>query len=819
MAAIVKGKTRAATGAKEVMLESPMDRELHNLRGENQRLRDLLSLLSDLSLKITSTLDLPTVLQDVIDAACDLTGARYGALGVFDDSGWVQEFITHGISQEERAQIGALPHGLGLLGWLQDLQQSLRLDDLSQHPRSVGFPPNHPPMQTFLGAPLRHRDEKLGNVYLTEKAGGIDFTPEDEALLVLFAAHAASAIYNARLHQRVEAERSRAEDERKHLDALVNTSPVGVLVLDAATEEILLVNQETQRLLGASWSAGSRFDQDTIVRRRPDGREYPHGELPIQRALKLGESVRAEEVCFEFPDGHAVLTLVSATPIYSDDGKVTAAIAVIQDISPLEEMEKLRNEFLAVVSHELRTPLTAIKGSAATVLGSRRPLEEAETREFFQIIDEQADRLRDLVDNLLDLTRIEAGSFAVTTEPTGVGELLEEARAAFVRSGGLQEIHLAMPEGLPKVTADRRRIAQVLVNLLSNAGKFSPAVAQIHIQVEHDPVQVTVHVQDQGRGIAREKLPHLFKKFSQVHEDSGSKLAGSGLGLAICKGIVEAHGGRIWVDSPGEGRGTTFSFTLLVAAEPQIVPLPDTTQRAEHLGRVHWAGERTRILAVDDEPRILRYLERSLEEAGYRPIVSSNPQEVTRLVELEEPDLVLLDLMLPGVSGFELLQRIREFSGVPVIFVTARDQDEDTVQALKMGADDYITKPFSPSELLARIEASLRRRLLADQMEVRPPFMLHDLVINFAERRVIVGDQPVSLSATEYKILYELASRAGMALTHDQILQRVWGPEYSGEAELVRSFIRNLRRKLNDNARNPRYILTEPQVGYRMPRP
>jgi DNA-binding response OmpR family regulator len=234
---------------------------------------------------------------------------------------------------------------------------------------------------------------------------------------------------------------------------------------------------------------------------------------------------------------------------------------------------------------------------------------------------------------------------------------------------------------------------------------------------------------------------------------------------------------------------------------------------------VHWAGERTRILAVDDEPRILRYLERSLEEAGYRAIVSSNPQEVTRLVELEEPDLVLLDLMLPGVSGFELLQRIREFSGVPVIFVTAREQNEDTVQALKMGADDYITKPFSPSELLARIEASLRRRLLADQIEVRPSFVLHDLVISFAERRVIVGDQPASLSATEYKILYELASHAGMALTHDQILQRVWGPEYSGEAELVRSFIRNLRRKLNDNARNPRYILTEPQVGYRMPKP
>jgi two-component system KDP operon response regulator KdpE len=175
--------------------------------------------------------------------------------------------------------------------------------------------------------------------------------------------------------------------------------------------------------------------------------------------------------------------------------------------------------------------------------------------------------------------------------------------------------------------------------------------------------------------------------------------------------------------------------------------------------------------------------------------------------------------MMPGTSGFELLRQVREFSGVPVIFVTARDRDEDTVQALRMGADDYITKPFSPSELLARIEATLRRRVLSDQVEVRPPLVLDGLTINFVQRRVTVNGQPVSLSATEYKILYELASHAGMVLTHGQILQRVWGPEYSGETELVRSFIRNLRRKLGDEARNPRYIFTEPQVGYRMPTP
>ncbi len=359
----------------------------------------------------------------------------------------------------------------------------------------------------------------------------------------------------------------------------------------------------------------------------------------------------------------------------------------------------------------------------------------------------------------------------------------------------------------------------MLTNLLNNAARFSPTTAPIIIAVEHDPLQVTVHVRDRGQGIPRRKLPRLFKKFSQVHDDTGQKLSGIGLGLVICKGIVEAHGGRIWADSAGAGRGSTFSFTLPIATETGVRSLSDEARRAVHLGKVRRAGERTRVLAVDDEPQVLRYLQRSLDEAGYQPIVTGDPSQVAKLVELEEPDLVLLDLRLPGASGFDLLRRIREFSGVPVIFLTASDRDEDTVRALRMGADDYITKPFSPSELLARIGAALRRRLLPDLMEARPPFVLGDLAINFAERRVTVGGQEVSLSATEYKILYELATHADRVLTYDQILHRVWGPEYSGETELVRSFIRNLRRKLGDDARHPRFIATERQVGYRMPKP
>lgn len=175
--------------------------------------------------------------------------------------------------------------------------------------------------------------------------------------------------------------------------------------------------------------------------------------------------------------------------------------------------------------------------------------------------------------------------------------------------------------------------------------------------------------------------------------------------------------------------------------------------------------------------------------------------------------------MLPGASGFDLLRHIREFSGVPVIFLTVSDTDENTVQALRMGADDYITKPFTPSELLARVEAVLRRRVMPDIAEVKPPFVLEDLTINFAERLVTVGAKAVSLTATEYKLLYELATNAGAVLTHDQILRRVWGPGYIGDMNLLHSFIRNLRRKLGDSAQHPRYIFNEMGIGYRMPKP
>jgi len=614
--------------------------------------------------------------------------------------------------------------------------------------------------------------------------------------------------------ERKQAEQAR-EMERQRLQTLVETSPVGILLADAGGR-LLLVNGEAERLLGAPVRVGDTVEQYSraIVRRRPDGSQYAPGELPVERALSLGETVRAEEIHFHHPDGSVVPVLVNAVPLYGPNCEITGALAVQQDITSLEELERLRNEFLGIVSHELRTPLTAIKGSAATVLGSSSPLSAEQTRELFQIIDEQADRLRDLIADLLDVTRIEAGALSIEAAPTDLREIIREARDSFLRTVSVREVRLELPDALPLVRVDRQRIGQVMTNLLSNAAKFSPPSTPITVSVEHEPVYVTAHVRDEGHGIAEEDLAKLFKMYSRPHEKSGLGLAGSGLGLAICKGIVEAHGGRIWAESEGEGRGATFSFTLLVAAEA-----PAAAPEVAVATRVSRPGKRTRILAVDDEVHVLRYLQRSLSEAGYEPVVASDPSEVNRLVELNEPDLILLDLRFPGTSGFEVMERVRELTEAPIIFLTASDREDDAVRALRAGADDYIVKPFSPSELLARVDAVLRRRAGAPTTAARRPFVLEDLKIDFAQRQVTLASQPVALSATEWKLLAQLAAHAGRVVTFEQILQRVWGPTYGAETDLVRSFVRNLRRKLGDDARNPRFILSERGVGYRMPPP
>ena len=219
------------------------------------------------------------------------------------------------------------------------------------------------------------------------------------------------------------------------------------------------------------------------------------------------------------------------------------------------------------------------------------------------------------------------------------------------------------------------------------------------------------------------------------------------------------------------------------------------------------------VLVVDDDVRMLRMITRILELEGYRVLKAIDGQAALEVLDEETPDLVLLDIMLPGMDGYALCRCIRQFSPIPIVMVTAKGNDEEKVRGLDAGADDYVTKPFSSNELGARVRAVLRRTKL---WEDRPEPALHfdDLVIDFARHRVTQGNQEVNLTATEYRLLCYLVHNAGRVVTPDQTLKNVWGEEYIGEPHLLQVTIARLRQKLKDDAKNPRYILTRPGVGY-----
>ena len=782
------------------------------LERELEAIRDRLSRLSEASLRINESLDFDTVLQGVLDSACSLTGARYGVITLLDESAQVQDFVTSGLTPEEHRRFTELPERLKIFENLGRITEPLRLRDFHTHTRALGLPEFRPPFPVssplpFLASPIRHLGESVGAFYVGEKE--VEFTSEDEETLVMFASQAALVIANARRYR--EEQRVRTD-----LETLIDTSPVGVLVFDARTGNVVSVNREARRIVSDLCEPGGSAEQllEVLTFRRADGREVSLEEFPLAQALGTSETVRAEEIVIEVPDGRSVTTLVNATPIRSEEGEIESVVVTLQDMTPLEELERLRAEFLGMVSHELQVPLASIRGSATTLLNDEPDLDPAEMRQFHRIIEQEAGRMRGLISDLLDVARIETGTLSVSPAPVEVASLVDEARSVFLSAGGRNTLHIDLPPDLPWVVADRRRIVQVLSNLLSNAARHSPESSAIRVAVVREGIHMAFSVADDGVGVPAERLPHLFRKFSRFDGESGPE--GSGLGLSICRGIVEAHGGRIRAESEGPNLGSRFTFTIPMALEAgvgrQTVPL------RRHVRSRRPERGRTRILAVDDDPQTLRYIRNALSKAGYVPVVTADPEEALGLMEEERPSLVLLDLMLPGTNGIDLMQGIVEKADVPVIFLSAYGQEDVVARAFDMGAADYVVKPFAPTELAARIRAALRRRETKDPIEPSEPFVLGDLTINYPERGVTVAGCPVELTATEYDVLFELSVNSGRVLNHVHLLQRVWGPENSGDAGLVRTIVRRLRSKLGDAAVNPTYIFTVPRVGYRMAR-
>ncbi len=766
---------------------------------------DRLSRLSEASLRINESLDVDTALRAVMDGARTLTRATHAVITTLDDSGRVEDHMALGLHPDDVERLWQASEGQRLFEHLNALPGPLRVGPLEQFTESIGLAEFRPPVSltAFMAAPILHQGVRSGNIYVGSDEPGLEFTREDEETLVMFASQAALVIANARRHR--EEQRARAG-----LETLIDTSPVGVVVFDMREGAAVSFNREGRRIVDGLRSRGQMPEDllGSITVRRADGREVSMMEFPLAEVLSSSETVRAEEIVMAVPDGRTVTVLLNATPIRSGNGELESVVVAMQDMTAVEESERLRAEFLAMVSHELRMPLTSITGAATTLLNAAADLDPAEMRQFHRIIVDRADHMRELIGDLLDVARIETGVLPVDPEPVEVAALVDRARNAFTSAGSRNDLAIEIGPDLPLVMADRRRIVQVIGNLLSNAARHSPESSIIQVSAVRAGVDVEVSVADQGRGIPAEDLPRLFRKFSR-RDDRHTGDGAAGLGLAICKGIVEAHGGRIRAESDGPGLGARFVFTLPVAqdAEPTLRP-------ARSQGAGASAGT---VLVVDDDPMVLRSVRDALSTAGFRAVATADPEEALLLMTEHNPRLALLDLMLPERDGTELMGDILAVSRIPVIFLSAYGRDEVVASVLEQGATDYIVKPFSPTELVARVRAALRRFGGPGLPVQAAPFVLGDLAVDYAQRKVTVSGRPVPLTPTEFGLLAELAADAGRVVPHDRLLRRVWSPGKPGNLRVLRTHLMRLRRKLGEDAANPAYIFAEPRVGYRMP--
>ncbi|HET8523217.1 MAG TPA: ATP-binding protein, partial [Thermomicrobiales bacterium] len=536
-----------------------------NLRGQPTGQHDAsLMAASAAALAIVSETDPDVLLQRLVDLAREVVPANYAALGITNESGDVVRFLTSGISAEERAALGPIPRGHGLIGALVTDRAPLLVPDIAADPRSVGFPPGHPVMRTLLGVPILLGDRVLGNLYLTERIDGQPFTQEDLAAVQLLAAHAATAIERAGLYQELRAGRQRAEEERDQFGVILDHLPAGIWIHRAPGGDVELVNASARRiLLGPDAPAGTTplYGRDFRFL-RSDGAPLPEQERPGMRALR-GELAGNRQVILDRWDGSQIPLLVQAAPLRDASGAIPRAVVVLQDITRLREAEQLKDDFLSLISHEFRTPLTSIQGGAHLLVQQGATLDDETRQELLADIVTESERLDRMLGNMLSLTAILAGRLEPATEPVLLEPLARRVARDLGRQPGQHQFVIDLPPDLPAAEGDPDLLAQVLRNLYENAVKYSPGGGEVRVTGASNDQTVTLHVTDHGTGIHPEHVRTVFERFRRVGADP--TVRGMGLGLYLSRYLIEAQGGTIDASSPGPGKGATFSISLPIA--------------------------------------------------------------------------------------------------------------------------------------------------------------------------------------------------------------------------------------------------------------
>ena len=502
--------------------------------------------LLEISRSITQELDLEPLLTRILDISIEMLAGQAGLIVLRSmPGGWtinVSKGISTGFLRQIEPLLAEVPEREEPAEY--ELPEINRLLQSLTRAASLG-------LLTGVVLPLIARKQVIGVIFIFRNYSAV-FSSNDTALLRSFADQAAIAVHNAKLYSQVSHEKMR-------LDALLDSVADGIIILDPE-HMIEHCNPAFSRMLNVPVSQirGKQHEEIVTI-------HQPKNDFTLSKAEAGGWPLSSHATLYiegDLQKQNGLLLPVGITyaPVFAGDGVLMNIIASVRDITRFREAEELKSTFVSVISHELKTPVALIKGYVSTLRRNDVSWDREIVEDSLEVIEEEADRLTELIENLLDASRLQAGALAINMTDLAIDHLAKRIADRFRTQTKVHVISTDFPPDFPPVLADETRIGQVLSNLISNAIKYSPSGGEILIRGFIRPDMIVVCVSDQGSGISPGDLPHVFDRFYRS-KDASRTTKGAGLGLYLSKAVIEAHGGRIWVE-PGDHQGTKICFSL-----------------------------------------------------------------------------------------------------------------------------------------------------------------------------------------------------------------------------------------------------------------
>jgi DNA-binding response OmpR family regulator/signal transduction histidine kinase len=509
-------------------------------------------------------------------------------------------------------------------------------------------------------------------------------------------------------------------------------------------------------------------------------------------------------------------------------------IGIIRDNSRLKSMFTTQMSMLDLMSEQIRVPHAELRGLVTTLQENHTRFSNRERTHFLRQIEHSIENMGELWENFLDMYHLEIAGLVLEREESDLYDIVQQALDNRLFAEVRRQFRVEAPARLPMVKVDEVRMERVITNILVHALSYSPKGAPIIIRLEDYQTEVHVVVIDQSAGLPPERLNSLFAPFNRVEDTE--PVDAIRLSLYISYELVQRHGGRIWADS-APGKGTTITVALPTIQSGAAV-LPPTRSEAAPLveppaypaapalraenRQVGYSVQKRQpktIMFVEGSSSLVQFLRSKLEEQGYEILLYRSGEDALSDVKAIRLDMIVLDVNLADANSLDVCERMRKRTEVPIVMMADEASEAEEVRALKnFGADAFITRPISEEQLMARVDVILKR-VMDIPVRTREPLDLGDLYIDFARREVFFCNKPIELTRIEYDLLHTLAVNENQVLTHKQLLEKVWGPEYQAETQYLWVNVSRLRKKLEPTADSPRYIHTQQGVGYVFRRP